>query len=87
MWYPKQAVAREPSGSKEGSGCTLKIEQCKNSLCKNKHQKRVLLKSEMTIKILLRASSDQEMILEPKGFKIPFIESLILAQDERWRRA
>ena len=26
-------------------------------------------------------------ILEPKGFKIPFIESLILAQDERWRRA
>ena len=29
----------------------------------------------------------QTMILEPKGFKIQFFESLILAQDERWRRA
>ena len=26
-------------------------------------------------------------ILEPQGFEIPFFESLILAQDERWRRA
>ena len=46
-----------------------------------------LLSLKKTIKILLRASSDQEMILGPEGFKIPFIESLILAQDERWRRA
>ena len=26
-------------------------------------------------------------ILKPSGFEIPFFESLILAQDERWRRA
>ena len=28
-----------------------------------------------------------KMILSPYGFEIPFLESLILAQDERWRRA
>ena len=39
------------------AGCTLKIEQCKNSLCKNKHQRKGFLKrAEMfSRQFLLRA--------------------------------
>ena len=65
----------------------MKIEQCKKKLMQISTKKRAFYESEKTEKILLRASSDQEMISRPKGFEIPFIESLILAQDERWRRA
>ena len=32
-------------------------------------------------------ANQEVQILSPKGFKIQLIESLILAQDERWRRA
>ena len=39
LWYSKQAVA-----PMDGAPSTLKIEQCKNSLCKNKHQRKGFLK-------------------------------------------
>ena len=42
-----------------------------------------------TQQFLLRSLEKRidKKILDPQGFKIQFIESLILAQDERWRRA
>ena len=55
MWYPKQAVAREPSGSKEDSGCTLKIEQCKKSLCKISTRTGLYMEHIYDSEILLRA--------------------------------
>ena len=83
MWYPNQAVAK-------GSGCTLKIEQCKKAYA-NKHQNgfiygayiwlRNSFESWKANKRLIRSASGSLAVL------IQFIESLILAQDERWRRA
>ena len=31
------------------AGCTLKIEQCKNSLCKNKHQRKGFFKESRNV--------------------------------------
>ena len=54
----------------------------------NKHQEKGFLKrQEWRKRFFWELVSLSRMILGPKGFKIPFIESLILAQDERWRRA
>ena len=39
------------------------------------------------LSIFAKTNLFKSSILEPKGFKIQFFESLILAQDERWRRA
>ena len=39
------------------------------------------------LSIFAKTNYSKSMILEPKCFKIQFFESLILAQDERWRRA
>ena len=53
VWYINQAVAERDN--KNERRCTLKIEQCKKTAYANKHQKRELEKSQMTLKILLRA--------------------------------
>ena len=37
--------------------------------------------------IIARSKLFKKLILGSMEFKIPFFESLILAQDERWRRA
>ena len=54
LCYYNQADADEA-----GARCTLKIEQCKKKLMLNKHQRRVLLNDEKSLKILLRASKLQ----------------------------
>ena len=55
----------------------------------NKHQKRVLKPEEIfgIKKILLRAKKASIDIITGDRVYIQHIESLILAQDERWRRA
>ena len=37
--------------------------------------------------IIARSKLFKKLILGSSEFKMPFFESLILAQDERWRRA
>ena len=39
------------------------------------------------LEYIARSKLLEKMILSSKEFKIQFFESLILAQDERWRRA
>ena len=39
------------------------------------------------LELIARSKWFRNLILSLKGFKIQFFESLILAQDERWRRA
>ena len=56
------------------------IMDCLRNSCTNENSQRKFL-SKFARQII------QNLILESKGFKIQFFESLILAQDERWRRA
>ena len=39
------------------------------------------------LEYIARSKLLEKMILDSKEFRIRFFESLILAQDERWRRA
>ena len=52
---------------KASAESTLKIEQCKNSLCKINTKKRVLWKSEMTSKFFWELESESIRFKHPKG--------------------
>ena len=86
MWYNSQAVR------KEGSEWSLKIEQqeistkhCEVRNTKSRQRELYILNKvkEAKIKIARKGYSRSGRI----GDNRKFFESLILAQDERWRRA
>ena len=90
MWYNKE-VAERTAASKEKNR-SLKIEQqersTKHIFSRNKYVRTNSIHKENTTQTKVKEqSSSKKDIKCLRTFHIPFFESLILAQDERWRRA
>ena len=69
-----------------------------NDIKRTRNSKRVKILKEITVKMTLKTSSKHasvlmsrhkalKLILTATAVEIRILESLILAQDERWRRA
>ena len=89
MWYNNKAVAKSGNESDRKIVRSLKIEQQWEKYKAYKYvQEQISQFLENTTQTKSKEqSSSKKDIKHRKMFHIPFFESLILAQDERWRRA